>query len=126
MNEKESFFKRLKTWLLLLLMHFAKLLLKIIIVVAIGTALGFIIHYIKGYAVGSVITVIGFIVAFIGLSSQLGATGMRGDYNYNMAKMSSPKMLELEHNGRMMSDSLSFLIWMGTSGVLLIILGGSL
>ena len=51
---------------------------------------------------------------------------MRRDYNYNMAKMRDSKLLANEYSGKLTSDSLRFLILMGTSGVLLFIIGSYL
>lgn len=104
----------------------SKLVLKIGSVVVIGAIISYIIFYIKGYHFGSTMRVVGIVIACIGLASQVGESNMRGDYNYNMAKMRDSKLLANEYSGKLTSDSLRFLILMGTSGVLLFIIGSYL
>lgn len=122
MKTKEDIQSKIKLWVTIIAISLGKLLLKICIVVILGAVLSYAIHYLKGYQIGSTMRIIGLIIALLGLGSLSGASGLRNDYNYNMAKMRDPKMLALEHDGRMISGSLSFLIWMGTSGIILFVL----
>jgi hypothetical protein len=115
-----------KSWFGKLTVAIGKLVLKIGSVVVIGAIISYIIFYIKGYNFGATMRVVGIVIACVGLASQAGESNMRGDYNYNMAKMRDSKMLANEFSGRLTSDSLRFFIWMGTSGVLLFILGSYL
>lgn len=117
-NENSWFVKVAKT--------IGKLVLKIGSVVVIGAIISYIIFYIKGYHLGATMRVVGVAIACIGLASQAGESNMRGDYNYNMAKMRDSKMLANEYSGKLTSDSLRFFISMGTSGVLLFIIGSYL
>ncbi len=109
-----------------LALFFGKVILRIVMVVLIGLVISFAVYYIKGYSLGTVMRIVGVIIALIGLGSQLGEAGLRTDYNYNMAKMRDPKMLENEHNGFMTASSLSFLLWMGSSGIILFLIGDAL
>lgn len=126
MKTKKEMLETVTYWLKVILKSFAKLILKICIVVAIGAALSYALHYFKGFSFGSTMRIIGVVIAMLGLGSQTGATGMRNDYNYNMVKMRDPKMLAREHDGTMMSGSLSFLIWMGSSGIILFVIASYL
>jgi hypothetical protein len=121
MKTKEALFGKIISWLTIIAISLGKLFLKICIVVVLGAAFSFAIHYIKGYQLGSTMRVVGIVIAMLGLGSMTGSSGLRQDYNYNMAKMRDSKMLDNEHNGNMVSGSLSFLIWMGTSGILLFV-----
>ncbi|MCA0386229.1 MAG: hypothetical protein LCH34_11590 [Firmicutes bacterium] len=121
MKSKEEIKENLKSSLSYLAKALMKFVLKVIILVFIGAALSFIVHYIKDYPLATVMRVVGVIIAFLGVGSMSGASGLRNDYNYNMAKMRDSKLLNLEHT-TMFSDSMSFTLWMGTSGVLLILL----
>jgi hypothetical protein len=125
MKSKEEIKESLKSNTQYLAKALMKFILKVVVLVFIGAALSFIIHYIKDYPLATVMRVIGVIIALLGAGSLSGASGLRNDYNYNMAKMRDSKLLNLEHT-TMMSGSMSFTLWMGTSGVLLILLASLL
>lgn len=116
----------MKLWFGNVAVALGKLVLKIGTVVVIGAIISYIIFYIKGYHFGVTMRVIGIVIACIGLASQVGESNIRGDYNYNMAKMRDSKMLANEYSGKLTSDSLMFFLWLGTSGVLLFIIGSYL
>ena len=114
------------SWFVNVVETISKLVLKVGLIVFIGAIIGYIIFYIKGYNFGATMRVVGIVIACIGLASQVGESNMRRDYNYNMAKMRDSKLLANEYSGKLTSDSLRFLILMGTSGVLLFIIGSYL
>lgn len=103
-----------------------KLVIKIGIVILIGLAISFALHYINGYALGSTMRVVGIAFGVIGLLSILGGTNMRKDYNYTMAKISNPKMLEIDQSNSPILGALLFLLWMGTAGIVLYLIGDML
>ncbi len=115
-----------RSWFGNLAVALGKLVLKIGTMVIIGAIISYILFYYKGFQLGATMRVVGIVIACIGLASQVGENNIRGDYNYNMAKMRDSKMLANEHNGTLTSSSLMFLLWMGTSGVLLFVIGSSL
>ena len=114
------------SWFVNVVETISKLVLKVGAVVVIGAIISYIIFYIKNYNFGATMRVVGIVIACIGLASQVGESNMRRDYNYNMAKMRDSKLLANEYSGKLTSDSLRFLILMGTSGVLLFIIGSYL
>lgn len=116
----------MKSWFRNLAVALGKLILKIGAVVIIGAIISYIIFNFKGYQIGATMRVVGIVIACIGLASQVGENNIRGDYNYNMAKMRDSKMLANEHNGILTSGSLMFLLWMGASGAILFIIGSTL
>lgn len=116
----------MKSWFKSLAIALGKFVLKIGVVVLIGAIISFAIYYIKGYSLGATMRIVGIVIVFIGLLSQLGQNNIRGDYNYSMARMRDSKMLDNEYNGHLTSDSLSFLIWMGFSGIVLFVIGSAL
>ena len=124
LNEKPQ--SKVKTFLNDLLIYIGKLLIKVGVVVLIGVLISYIVHYFKGFDFGSTMRIVGAIIACIGLSSLLGQFGIRTDYNYNMMKMRDSKIRELEHDGFMTASSLTFLVWMGTSGVILFLIGDAI
>ncbi|MDH8677388.1 hypothetical protein QE109_04465 [Fusibacter bizertensis] len=109
-----------------LAVYLGKLVIKIGAVVLIGVAISYAIYYIKGFEFGTTMRIVGVIIAVIGLGSQLGQSNIRMDYNYNMAKMRDSSMQAREHDGFMTAGSLSFLIWMGTSGIVLFLIGDAI
>ncbi|HSN67537.1 MAG TPA: hypothetical protein VLS94_12920 [Fusibacter sp.] len=126
MKTQENTQNKMKSWFGNVAVALGKLILKIGTMVVIGAIISYIIFYIKGYHFGVTMRVIGIVIACIGLASQVGESNIRGDYNYNMAKMRDSKMLANEYSGKLTSDSLMFFLWMGTSGVLLFIIGSYL
>lgn len=126
MKTQENTQNKRKSWFGNVAVALGKLVLKIGSVVVIGAIISYIIFYLKGYPFGATMRVVGIVIACIGLASQVGESNIRGDYNYNMAKMRDSKMLANEYSGKLTSDSLMFFLWMGTSGVLLFIIGSSL
>ena len=126
MKTQENTQNKMKSWFGNVAVALGKLILKIGTMVVIGAIISYIIFYIKGYHFGVTMRVIGIVIACIGLASQVGESNIRGDYNYNMAKMRDSKMLANEYSGKLTSDSLMFFLWMGISGVLLFIIGSYL
>jgi len=126
MKTQENMQNKLKSWFGNVAVALGKLVLKIGTVVVIGAIISYIIFYLKGYSFGVTMRVVGIVIACIGLASQVGESNIRGDYNYNMAKMRDSKMLANEYSGKLTSDSLMFFLWMGASGVLLFIIGSYL
>lgn len=123
MKSEVSIKTRIKSWFSTFVFVLRRLLVKICIVLIIGTVISFAIHYIKGFELGSVMRIVGIIIAIIGFASLLGGTSIRNDYNYAMAKISNPKIGAHDNSRQMYSDSLSFLIYMGTSGIILYLIG---
>lgn len=126
MKSEVSIKTRIKSWFSTMVFVLRRLLVKICIVLIIGSIISFAIHYIKGFELGSVMRIVGIIIAIIGFASLLGGTSMRNDYHYAMAKINNPQIGAHDNSRQMYSDSISFLIWMGTSGIILYLIGEAL
>lgn len=127
MKLEESIKMRIKSWFSTMAVVLSRLLVKIMVVVIIGAIISFVIHYIKGYEIGSVMRIVGIIIAIIGLTSQLGGTNIRRDHYTTMARVTTPQLHEHEFDrDEKLSSNFSFLIWMGSAGVILYFMGEAL
>lgn len=127
MKSELSIKSRIKSWFSSLAILLSRLFVRIMIVVIIGTIISFAIHYIKGYEFGSVMRIIGIIIAVIGLSSQLGGASIRHDHYTAMARMNTFHSKDHEYDRDLkLSSNMSFLIWMGGAGIILYFIGEAL
>ena len=98
-----------------------KMLRYILIILVIGILISYLIHYFGDYNLSTVFKIVGGVIVFIGLASQLGTSKSTKNYRYDTVKMTNPDLLEYEKASAKMDENLIFLIIFAVAG--LIILG---
>ena len=116
----------LKYWFRKASIHLLKWIIKLAIVVFIGAFISYLIYLNTEYLFGEVLRVVGIGIACIGLLTQVGESNIRRDYNFNMQKIRSTKLINIEHGSDLTTSNISFLLLMGISGIILFIIGHSL
>ncbi len=89
----------------------------------VGLILSFVIHMFTEREFAFVLKIVGGVYVFAGLASQMGSAGINRDYNYNMAKMSTPSLAKQENELRLNGGSFAFMFFASISGGLLFALG---
>lgn len=100
-----------------------KMLKYIVLIVVIGTVGSYLIHYFWEHNLSTVLKIMGGVIVFIGLASQLGTGGFNRDYNYNMAKMSNPDLVKYERGAAKMDENLIFMVIFALAGLIVLGIG---
>ncbi len=100
-----------------------KMIKYILLIVVVGTVISFLIHYFREYNLSTVLKIVGGVIVFIGLASQLGNSGFSRDYNYNMVKMTNPDLLKYERGAAKMDENLIFMSIFAIAGLIVLGIG---
>lgn len=100
-----------------------KMLKYIVIIVIVGIVVSYLIHYFREYNLSTVLKIVGGVLVFIGLASQLGTGRFNRDYNYNMVKMTNPDLLKYEKGEAKMDENLIFMTIFAIAGLIVLGMG---
>lgn len=100
-----------------------KMLKYILMIVVAGVVISYLVHYFREYNLSTVLKIVGGVIVFIGLASQLGTGGFNRDYNYNMVKMSNPDLLKYEKGAAKMDENLIFMTIFAIAGLIVLGIG---
>ncbi|MBE0450578.1 MAG: hypothetical protein IBX70_07015 [Clostridia bacterium] len=100
-----------------------KMVKYILLIAVVGFVISYLIHYFRAYNLSTVLKIVGGVLVFIGLASQLGTGGFNRDYNYNMVKMTNPDLVKYERGAAKMDENLIFMTIFAIAGLIVLGIG---